>query len=104
MPELSKRERSIAAKFKKYQALKEKAKECYDRADGVLTEIARQLEGPKLIKMREQLTELTRAKHSIRIGENGQLLQLRESAADENGILGWGHGAVRQFDAKVINP
>jgi hypothetical protein len=104
MSGLTKRERSIAAKFRRYEKTKEQAKTLYDRADGILTEIARQLEGPKLTKMREQLTEAAKSYHSIRISEDGRLLHLREAGADEKGILGWGHGAVRQFDPKVVNP
>ena len=87
MPSLSKRERSIAAKFRRYEKLKERAKRLYEQADVVLTQIA----------------ELAKAKHLIRIDENGRQLQLRESSPDEKGILGWGHGAVRQFDPKVVN-
>ena len=103
MPSLSKRERSIAAKFRRYEKLKERAKRLYEQADVVLTQIAQQSEGPKLTAMRAQLAELAKAKHLVRISEDGRQLQLRESAADEKGILGWGHGAVRQFDPKVVN-
>lgn len=103
MPSLSKRERSIAAKFRRYEKTKERAKALYDKADGILTEIAQQMEGPKLTKMREQIAELAKNRHTIRIHEGGQQLHLREAAADEKGILGWGHGAVRQFDPKVVN-
>lgn len=103
MAPLSKRERSLAAKFRRFEATKEKAKSLYDRADGILTEIARQLEGPKLTKMREQIAEAAKAKHTVRISEDGKTLYLREASADEKGILGWGHGAVRQFDPKVVN-
>lgn len=102
MPGLTKRERSIAAKFRRYSATKEKAKSLYDRADGILTEIARSLEGSKLTRMREQIAEAAKTRHVIRISET-QTLHLREAAADEKGILGWGHGAVRQFDPKVSN-
>lgn len=103
MPALSKRERSIAAKFRRFEATKEKAKALYEKADGILTEIARELEGPKLTAMRAQISELAKSRHSIRISESGQSLLLREASADEKGILGWGHGAVRQFDPKVVN-
>jgi hypothetical protein len=103
MPPLSKRERSIAAKFRRYENTKNKAKALYDRADSILTEIAQQLEGPKLTKMRAQLAEAVKARHLVRISEDGRQLQLRESGPDEKGILGWGHGAVRQFDPKVVN-
>lgn len=103
MPPLSKRERSIAAKFRRYEKAREKAKALYDKADAILTELAQQIEGPKLTKMRAQLAELAKEKHLVRIGEDGKQLQLRESSADEKGILGWGHGAVRQFDPKVVN-
>ena len=103
MPSLSKRERSIAAKFRRYEKLKEKAKRLYDQADGVLSEIARSMEGPQLTAMRAKIAEAAKSKHLIRISDNGSQLQLREASADEKGILGWGHGAVRQFDAKVVN-
>ena len=104
MSALTKRERSIAAKFRRYERTKEKAKTLYDRADGILTEIARQLEGPTLTRAREQLLEAAQKKHMIRISDDGRQLHLREAGADEKGILGWGHGAVRQFDPKVVNP
>jgi hypothetical protein len=104
MPGLSKRERSVASKLRRWEKAKEKAKTLYDKADGILTEIAQEMEGPKLTKMRQQIADLAKEKHFIRIDENGKQLQLREAAADEKGILGWGHGAVRQFDPKVVNP
>lgn len=104
MPALSKRERSIAAKLRRWEATKDKAKALYDKADGILTEIAQQMEGPTLTRARAQLAEAAKAKHSIRISEDGKTLHLREASADEKGILGWGHGAVRQFDPKVVNP
>ena len=104
MPPLTKRERSIASKFRRFEATKEKAKTLYDRADHILTDIARSLEGPKLTAARAQIAELAKSKHSIRIADSGQQLILREASSDEKGILGWGHGAVRQFDPKVVNP
>ena len=103
MPPLTKHERSIAAKFRRWEKTKEKAKALYERADGILADIARQVEGPKLTKMRAQLTEAAKTRHLVRISEDGKQLQLRESSADDKGILGWGHGAVRQFDLKVVN-
>jgi len=104
MPGLTKRERSIAAKFRRYEKTKEQAKTLYDRADGILTEIVRQLEGPTLTRAREQLLEAARGKHTIRISDDGRQLHVREATPDEKSILGWGHGAVRQFDPKVVNP
>jgi hypothetical protein len=103
MPRLSKRERSIAAKFRRYEKLKERAKGLYDQADSLLTEIVRQLEGPKLTEMRQQIADAAKSKHLVRIDESGRHLQLREASPDEKGILGWGHGAVRHFDPKVVN-
>lgn len=103
MPALNKRERSIAAKHRRYEKTLERAKALYDKADAILTDIARQIEGPKLTKAREDLAELAKSRHTVRIHEDGKLLTLREAAADERGILGWGHGAVRQFQPKVLN-
>lgn len=104
MPPLTQRERSIAHKLRRWEKCKEQAKALYDKADGILTQIAREMEGPKLTRMREQIAELAKEKHFIRIDENGKSLQLREASPDEKGILGWGHGAVRQFNPKVVNP
>jgi hypothetical protein len=104
MPRLTKRERSIAAKFRRLEKTLEQAKALYDKADGIKIEIARHVEGAALTRMRERLAEAAKSRHSIRIDESGQQLQLRENLADEKGILGWGHGAVRQFDLKVVNP
>ena len=104
MPPLSQRERSIAAKFRRYEAIQEKAKSLYDRADGILTEIVRQLEGKRLTKMREQLTEAAKSHHSVRISEDGKTLHVREASADEREFSARGHGAVRRFDPKVVNP
>jgi vacuolar-type H+-ATPase subunit E/Vma4 len=104
MPPLTQRERSIAAKFRRFEKVKERAKALYEQADGILTELAQQMEGPKLTKMRAQLAELAKDRHTVRIDEDGRSLHLREASADEKGILGWGHGAVRQFDPKVVNP
>jgi hypothetical protein len=86
--QLTKRERSIASKFRRYEKAKEQAKKFYDRADFLLVDIARQIQ-PKTF---------------VRIKEDGQQLHLREAKADERGILGWGYGAVRQFELKVVNP
>jgi hypothetical protein len=103
MPPLTKQERSIAAKFRRYEKTKDEAKALYERADAILAEIAREVEGPELTKMRAKLSEAAKQKHLVRISEDGKQLQLRESSPDEKGILGWGHGAVRQFDPKIVN-
>lgn len=100
---LTKRERSIAAKFRKWEQTKEKAKALYDKADGILTAMVRQMEGARITKKRADLAALARSTHSVRISDDGKQLNLKEAAADEKGILGWGHGAVRQFDPKVVN-
>jgi hypothetical protein len=104
MPALTKRERSAAAKFRRYENTKDKAKKLYDKADGILTSLARDLEGVHITKLRDKLAELARSRHTIRISEDGTQLVLKEASADEKGILGWGHGAVRRFDPKVVNP
>jgi hypothetical protein len=83
---LTKRERSIASKFRRYEAAKEQAKKFYDRADQLLMELAPQV----LLK-------------PARISEDGKKLQAHKAEPDEKGILGWGHAAVRQFSLKVVN-
>ena len=88
MSKLTKKERSIASKFKKREKAKEQAKKFYDRADALTLEIAKAIQ-PKTF---------------VRIHEDGKQLHLLETKPDERGIVGWGHGAVRRFDLKVVNP
>ena len=88
MSHLTKKERSIASKFKKREKAKEQAKKFYDRADALTLEIAKQIQ-PKTF---------------VRIHEDGKQLHLLNNAAGEEMIVGWGHGAVRRYDLKVVNP
>ena len=88
----SKRERSIAAEIPVRTLLKGARQASPTRqADALLTEIAQQMEGPVPTKWRQQLADpAAKAKHLVRIGEGPRQLQLRESSADEKGILRWG--------------
>ena len=88
MSKLTKKERSIASKFKKREKAKEQAKKFYDRADALTLEIAKAIQ-PKTF---------------VRIHEDGKQLHLLNNAVGEEMIVGWGHGAVRRYDLKVVNP
>ena len=88
MSKLTKKERSLASKFKKREKAKEQAKKFYDRADALTLEIAKAIQ-PKTF---------------VRIHEDGKQLHLLNNAAGEEMIVGWGHGAVRRYDLKVVNP
>lgn len=89
MAPLTKRERSIASKFRKYEKAREQAKKFYDRADRLLEEIARVIPAKAMY---------------VRILDNGRELHLKDNAANPGTILGWGHGAVRRWELKVIDP
>ena len=88
MGSLTKRERSIASKFRKREKAKEQAKKFYDRADALTLEIAKSIQ----------------PKPFVRIREDGQQLHLQDNTKGEEMIVGWGHGAVRRYDLKVVNP
>lgn len=88
MSKLTKKERSIASKFKKREKAKEQAKKFYDRADALTLEIAKAIQ-PKTF---------------VRIHEDGKQLHLLNNAAGEEMIVGWAHGALRRWELKVVNP
>ena len=88
MAALTKRERSIASKYRKYEKAKEQAKKFYDRGDRLLGEIAAAIQ-PKTF---------------VRIREDGRELHLQDNGKGTDGILGWGHGAVRRYELKVVDP
>lgn len=88
MTALTKRERSIASKYRKYEKAKEQAKKFYDRADRLLGEIAQTIQPKTFAKIRE----------------DGRELRLKDNGSGSDLILGWGHGAVRRYDLKVVDP
>ena len=90
MSALTKRERSIASKFRKYEKAREEAKKFYDRADRLLLDIARKIQ----------------PKTRCRIRDDGRELVVKDVLAEagDSVIVGWGHGAVRRFELKVIDP
>ena len=88
MSKLTKKERSIASKFKKREKAKEQAKKFYDRADALTLAIAKAIQ-PKTF---------------VRIHEDGKQLHLLNNAAGEEMIVGWAHGALRRWELKVVNP
>jgi hypothetical protein len=91
MASLTKRERSVASKYRKYEKAREEAKRFYDRADRLLVDIAR----------------LVRPKMRCRISEDGKELVVTDLAAEaakaeDQAIIGWGHGAVRHYEVKAV--
>ena len=101
---LTKRERSIAAKFKRYEKLKEKASKLYDDADKLLNEIGKSMlrRSPTFIHTTKSGTESTRV--AVRIGEDGLELHCIDHCAGDDVIVGWGHAAVRRYELKTVNP
>jgi hypothetical protein len=101
---LTKRERSIASKFKRYERLKEKASKYYDQADTVLSEIARAMSRNRMSFKHETKSGTVSTRYSTRIGEDGLELHCIDNAAGYDVILGWGHAAVRRYELKTVNP
>lgn len=98
---LTKRERAIASKYRKYERAKDEAKKFYDRADRLLIEIA---DAMLIHRRAKNESDYLPVRLPVRISDDGRLLQIAEAKPDEKGILGWGHAAVRQFSLKVVNP
>jgi hypothetical protein len=90
MPTLTRKERSIAAKFERYERLRARGKRLYEAADSLTLEIARQVKPDPLA--------------SVRIAEDGTLLEVKNNAAGDDITLGWGHSAVRRYELKVRQP
>ncbi len=86
MANLSKRERSVASKYRKYERCGEQAKKFYDRRDRLLAELAIALK-PKM---------------RCRITNDGKCLTLIDKGTGDDVIIGWGHAAVRRWELKVI--
>jgi hypothetical protein len=105
MPRLTKRERSIAANFKRYEKLKEKAGTLYDQADALLAKIAG-LMRPRGAKLVEVTSKTGNVSHRLiaRISEDGRELHCIDKTAGDAIILDWGHAAVRRYELKVVNP
>lgn len=101
---LTKRERSIAAKFKRYERLKDKASAFYNEADATLNQIARAMRRnhPSFTHISKSGVETSRV--SVKIGEDGLELHCIDHAAGDDVILGWGHAAVRRYELKTVNP
>ena len=83
---LTKRERSVAAKFRRYERARAQAKKFYDRADTILADLASQL----------------KVKGKSRLSDEGKTLVLHDLASGDSVIVGWGHGAVRRWELKVV--
>ena len=88
MAPLTKRARSIASHFRRYEKSREQAKKFYDRADRLLVDIAKRIQ----------------PKTSARVRDDGRELHLKDNSLGEEAILGWGHGAVRRYEVKVVDP
>ena len=105
LTKLTKRERSIRAKYRRYVKLVEAAKSLYDRADTLLVEIARKMH-PRGVKLVKHMTKQGTVTHRLiaKIAEDGQELHCIDHSAGDDTILGWGHGAVRRYELKTVGP
>ncbi len=105
MASLTKRERSIASKFRRYEKAQAKAKTFYTRADTLLAQIALLMSAnnrkPVAITSR---TGVVSYHYVARIRESGQELHCTDRAAGDALVLGWGHGAVRRYELETLNP
>jgi hypothetical protein len=103
MASLSKRERSVAAKFKRYERAKERASKFYDQADEILSELAKLMQ-PRGAKLRTVESKQGTVSHRwiSRISDD-QELHLVDNTAGDGIILDWGHAAVRRYTPKVVN-
>jgi hypothetical protein len=103
MASLSKRQRSIASKWKKYERAKERASEFYEQADKILIQLAK-LMRPRGAKLQTVESKQGNISHRwiARIAED-QELHLVDNTAGDALILDWGHAAVRRYTPKVVN-
>jgi hypothetical protein len=105
MAALTKRERKIAAKFRRYERVKEQAEKLYGRADAELDGIARLMHkrGAKLVPIANKSGTIS---HRLiaRISEDGQELHCIDKTATDALIIDWGHAAVRRYELRVVNP
>lgn len=93
MAALTKRERAVAAKLRKYEKAREEAKTLYDRADQIVLDIVRTLNGKARCRIRDDGKELIVIDHA------------KAAVADDTAnIVGWGHAAVRRFELKTAKP
>lgn len=93
MAQLTKRERAVAAKYRKYEKARESAKTFYDRADVIVLDIARTMNGKGRCRIREDGKELILIDHAK-----------AALADDTRAIIDWGHAAVRRFELKTAKP
>jgi hypothetical protein len=103
LSKLTKRERSVAAKLKRYETIKNQAKGLYDKADVILGQLALLVEGAQITRARARLDELAKGHRTVRISEDGKILQLKDNTSGDESILGWGHAAVRRYELKTVN-
>jgi len=82
---LTRRQASIAAKFRRWQKTLGRAKSLYGRADRILVELAAQLEVDK----------------PSPINSTGKHVVLRDNFAGKEVV--WGHGGVRHWDLETLD-
>ncbi len=83
---LTRKQASIAAKVKRWQKTKARAKALYDRADRILSDLAKMLE--------------VGVASPINPGNGKHVVLLDNFAGKE---IVWGHGGVRHWDLDIVD-
>lgn len=101
---LTKRERTLARAFTRYEALKEKAEAAYARADRAAAKLAQQIFKIKAARVLSQFEK------AVRISEEGkhliataQFLEAQHDALKGGDGKIWAHGSVRPWKLSTKN-
>jgi len=98
MPKLTKRERSIAAKYRKAQKAAEKGARYYALADQCIYAIAQMLKGEH-----GRTARINTDGKGIMLLDNFVAALTNAKRKPDEMPKAWGHGSVRQFELKEIN-
>jgi hypothetical protein len=94
---LTKRERSIAAKFRRLQKAQERASANYELADRLSFQIAQQAGG------HGKTVRISADGKGIEVVDNYQAAIAHPKRGPEQMPKAWAHGSVRQFELKEVS-
>lgn len=92
---LTRKERSIAAKYRKLVKVQERASSEYERADRLAFAIAQQVGAGKKIR-------ITADGKGIEVVDNYQAAIAHPKRGEDQMPKAWAHGSVRQFELKEV--